>query len=142
MKTVIRLYMSSSEGERLYSINQFISRSINIILPVIRAVRRADDIREVEEPLAGGEVLGVGAVGPQPLEGDLVLGLLARAARARQLVRLRVLRHLRLAQLAREPAHVHRPVRTAPRSNCVITFGISSDNWADALYQEMKKLMV
>ena len=72
-------------------------------------MRGPDDVGEMEQPLAGGKVLGVGVFRPEALEGDLVLGLLARAARLHDLVRLAVLSHLGFAKLEAEAATVHRP---------------------------------
>ena len=72
-------------------------------------MRSPNDVREVQQPPRGGEVLGVRLVRPQPLEGHLVLGLLARAARVVDLVRLRVLRDLLLAELQGQSAGVHGP---------------------------------
>ena len=72
-------------------------------------MRGPDDVGEMEQPLARGKVLGVSVFRPEALEGDLVLGLLARAARLHDLVRLAVLSHLGFAKLEAEAATVHRP---------------------------------
>lgn len=57
-----------------------------IIIPIVCAVRGTDDVGKVEQPLARREVLGVRLLGPEALEGDLILGLVAGAARIRDFV--------------------------------------------------------
>ena len=56
------------------------------VLPevVVDAVAGPDHVREGGLPLIAGEVLGVGVAGPEALEDDLVLCLVAGPARLHQ----------------------------------------------------------
>ena len=72
-------------------------------------MRSSNDVWEVKQPLARRKVLRMRVLWPKSFEGDLVLGLLARAARFHDLVRLAVLGYLGLAQLKAQAAAVHCP---------------------------------